>query len=101
MIMIFRYDNYNHSQVHPIRIVAVVYEAKVVSRVRHWDMNTITMTVETTQTLFSLMNTLTFDIVILYAYRCSYLWLAWTGENSEMFQVIYAVRSPTKDEFCN
>ena len=28
-------------------------------------MNTMTMTVETTQTLFSLMNTLTFDIVIL------------------------------------
>ena len=56
-------DNDNHNQVYPIRIVAVVYEAEVVSRVRHWDMNT--MTVETTQTLFSLMNTLTFDIVIL------------------------------------
>ena len=68
MKMIFNYDyddNYNHSQVHPIRIVAVVYEAKVVSRVRHWDMNTITMTVATTQTLLYLMNTLTFDIVIL------------------------------------
>ena len=64
--MIFSYnndDNQNQNQVYPIRIVAVVYEAEVVSRVRHWDMNT--MTVETTQTLFSLMNTLTFDIVIL------------------------------------
>ena len=64
--MIFRYnddDNDNYNQVYPIRIVAVVHEAEVVSRVRHWDMNT--MTVETTQTLLYLMNTLTFDFVIL------------------------------------
>ena len=46
MKMIFNYDyddNYNHSQVLPIRIVAVVYEAEVVSRVRHWDMNIMTL----------------------------------------------------------
>ena len=64
--MIFRYnddDNDNYNQVYPIRIVAVVHEAEVVSRVRHWDMNT--MTVETTQTLLSFMNTLMFDFVIL------------------------------------
>ena len=44
--MIFIYnndDNDNHNQVYPIRIVAVVYEAEVVSRVRHWDMNTMTL----------------------------------------------------------
>ena len=66
MIMIFTFnndDNNNYNQVYPIRIVAVVHEAEVVSRVRHWDMNT--MTVETTQTLLYLMNTLTFDFVIL------------------------------------
>ena len=62
MIMIFTYNN-DENQVYPIRIVAVVYKAEVVSRVRHWDMNTIT--VETTQTLLYLMNTLTFDFVIL------------------------------------
>ena len=67
MIMIFTYNN-DENQVYPIRIVAVVYEAEVVSRVRHWDMNT--MTVETTQTLLSFMNTLTLDIVVLYAYCC-------------------------------
>ena len=66
MIMIFSYNNDgngNYNQVYPIRVVAVVHEAEVVSRVRHWDMNT--MTVETTQTLLYLMNTLTFDFVIL------------------------------------
>ena len=36
-------DNDNHNQVYPIRIVAVVYEAEVVSRVRHWDMNIMTL----------------------------------------------------------
>ena len=66
MIMIFSYNNDgngNYNQVYPIRVVAVVHEAEVVSRVRHWDMNT--MTVETTQTLLYLMKTLTFDLVIL------------------------------------
>ena len=38
-------DNDNQNQVYPIRIVAVVHEAEVVSRVRHWDMNTMTMTI--------------------------------------------------------
>ena len=36
-------DNENYNQVYPIRIVAVVYEAEVVSRVRHWDMNIMTL----------------------------------------------------------